>query len=395
MSASLIWRTFDVVLPRIASFVLISYIVFHYGPGSFSIPAWTMSSYGLVASLVPDPSSYVLLLSKSKSITRYWNRLSLGLIVKTLLVIVFSIVAALIFAPKLDNSLRTISVVAGLMYALTDTLWSSCSLYRLASDDMFSWAVIGSVARSLTLAFLFLLDLSYRLDANSLLIIYSVPLLAICMYEIRNTIFSRVSLMYSLASIKHYAAWSYLNGFILSFVLQSPLTLSGANASASSAQIGSIAYAYRIIAILNQPLQIFQSALIRDYNAGFNLSSQRVLSAKLISRLTGVAMLMAGYLMYAYLPDSTTALLAIIPGVALFAFFRFEFALLNAAKSIYTVSLKCVLPALITLALFYIFNYPSLGLTKVAIGVSIFYSVFASLVVSLFRKSFTSSHQVR
>ena len=378
-----LWRFVDALAPRGFSFVMHTYLIWRFGADSYALPAWFISTFGLVCSFIPDPSGYVLLArgpAQARGRARLFSSWLWG---KMFITVGASLLAVFIFAEPLLASTPPEAVAwivsGGVAFALSETLWSACSTNRFAMGTLTSWAQIGVIMRAAAFAAAVVLHRLLGIGVGHVLLIFSAPLFLASLMTLPRPTFSRRSWIAGLFALRHYSLWAQMNGFLLAFMGQSPVFFAGTMLTLAPAATGQLAYAVRVLNFIVQPLMVLQSVIVRAYarEGAAHLPIFRLY--RFCYRGAGGAVLAITVVLAWLAPGIAPALWMLGGSLALFTAFRFEFALLNALRDVRFLSVSVFLP--VTL-LFVLLVLPLRGnLSGVAFAVAIGYVALTILLV--------------
>ncbi len=361
------WRFVDALAPRGFGFLVHTWLIWRFGPESYALAAWTITTFGLLNSFIPDPSGYVLLASTTARAKRRINLFTPWLWGKTLIGVSVTLIIALFLAGTLIDKAppgAALWTLAGsTAFAAAETLWAACGTNRFATGHLIVWARWGVVLRIGALSAGLAFDALAEVGIGEILLVLSAPTLLACIVALPLPRVGRRSLIAGLITLKRYSLWTQANGFLLMFMAQAPIFFAGTSPTLPPAATGQLAYVVRVLNLFVQPLTILQSVVVRDYarlktvTSGFRLY-------RLIYRGTGLLMIAATALFAWFAPSIASTLWLIGSGLALFTSFRFEFALLNALRDVRFLSLHVFLPATL------IFILIALPLHKSVLGVA-------------------------
>ena len=350
------WRFVDTLGPRGFGFVLHSWLIWHFGAENYALPVWVIGTFSMVATFIPDPSAYVLLARNDAQARRRAKLLSAWLWAKILISVAISIVAPFVFAQILLIGASGVAVLGGVIFAATDTLWSVVGTNCFAEGRIKGWAQIGFVLRTLVLCGLLFLSLIAELDIGVALLVYSLPLLAACIYALPRPYFHSRSVIAGSFALKNYSLWTQINSFSLQFLSQIPIVLAGATPSVTPDNVGKLAYIWRILNQFVQPLSVLQSIIVREFARTGDILS--AIHLRKYIRLTSLFIAIMSCIIAWLTPELTNTLLLLGGGLAFFTALRFEFALLNALRSVRFMASGIFMPALLPLLpLLWIFRY--------------------------------------
>ncbi|MAZ34025.1 MAG: hypothetical protein CMO06_12850 [Thalassospira sp.] len=343
-----IWRFVDVLAPRGFGFILHTWLLWHFGADAYALPAWIIATFGLIASLIPDPSGYVLLAGHFARARLRARLLSSWVWGKTLIGASCSLLVLMVFANPLLAELpphaNVLAIIGGsLLFAVSETLWAVCNLNRFAMGQLVPWARWGVLLRVAGLGGAITLGGVLDFGIGGPLLIFSLPLAVVSLLSLPAPVLDRRSLIAGVHALRCYSLWTQLNGFLLSLLMQAPVFFAGANVNLTPALIGQLAYAVRVLNFLVQPLMVLQSIVVRDY-ARLRSVTRSLNLYRLLYRLSGGVILASTALLAWFFSEIRMMLLFFGLGLAFFSIFRFEFALLNALRDVRFLSLRVFLP---------------------------------------------------
>jgi len=362
-----VWRFVDALAPRGFGFLVHTWLIWRFGPESYALAAWTITTFGLMNSFIPDPSGYVLLASTTARAKRRIRLFTPWLWGKTLLGVSVTLTIAFLFAgPLVDAAppgVATWTLAGSTAFAVAETLWAACGTNRFATGHLIAWAGWGVVLRIGALSAALALDALTEAGIGEMLLVLSMPLLFACILALPLPRVGRRSLVAGLITLKRYSLWTQANGFLLMLMAQAPVFFAGTSPTLAPAATGQLAYMVRVLNLIVQPLMILQSVIVRDY-ARLKAVTSGFRFYRLIYRGAGLLMIAATALFAWLAPSIAPTLWLIGLGLALFTSFRFEFALLNALRDVRFLSLHVFLP--VTL----IFVFIALPLHESVLGVA-------------------------
>ncbi len=343
-----IWRFVDVLAPRGFGFLLHTWLLWHFGADAYALPAWIITTFGLIASLIPDPSGYVLLAGHFARARLRARLLSSWVWGKTLLGASCSLLVLMVFANPLLAELpphaNVLAIIGGsLLFAVSETLWAVCNLNRFAMGRLVPWARWGVFLRAVGLGCALIFDDIVDIGVGGPLLMFSLPLAVVSLLSLPAPVLDRRSLIAGVHALRCYSFWTQLNGFLLSLLMQAPVFFAGANVNLTPALTGQLAYAVRVLNFLVQPLMVLQSIVVRDYARLRSVTGSLSLY-RLLYRLSGVVILASTALLAWFFSEIGVVLLSLGGGLAFFSIFRFEFALLNALRDVRFLSIRVFLP---------------------------------------------------
>jgi hypothetical protein len=387
-----VWRFVDALAPRGFSFLMHTYLIWHFGADSYALPAWIITTFGLVGAFIPDPSGYVLL---ARDPSRAYGRARLfssWLFVKMLIGLGVTLAAVFIFAsPLLATAPSGVAwiLAGGLAFSMSETLWSACSLNRFAMGTLASWAQLGLILRASVLTVAVIVDSLFGIGIGLILLLFSTPLLLACLVVLPRPLFNRRSQTAGLFALGRYSLWTQMNGFLLAMIGQAPIFLAGTIPALAPAITGQLAYSVRILNLLVQPLMILQSVIVRDYARAGTAQTTVFRLYRLSYRGAGVAVFIVTVGLAWLLPSITPALWLIGGGLALFTAFRYEFALLNALRDVRFMTLRVFLPVMLIFALLIVPAHDNL--LGVAFAVAMGHLLLTILLVVQTRRRITGA----
>lgn len=373
------WRYLDAYFPRIFGLIFHTYLLRHYGGEMYALPGWLLGMLGLLMGFFPDPHSYILVRAHGKSAQRLlgltipWLLMKVGVCTGIAAVGMYAMSTAHLTTSHGANWSTLFAATA--LYASVEFLWAVLGTTSLAIGNVKRVALYGVVAR-LTAILLIVLGWQIGLSnmAGDFLLATSPVLLAwVFLSPWRGT--SRRSWLFFRFSLRTYTGWNQGIALATSAMFQLPLLIIGMYPAAGASTVGHIAYIGRLLQAALQPFQILQSIVIKEAaQAARSIKSAGTNQLKWIFRIgstgifgAGIAVLGASNFVGDMTRDSSLLAMAMVAGVAVSIWNRYELAKLLATPKIKELFVFGYLPVVSITTLLTILLMDFAGLLGLAI----------------------------
>ncbi len=352
------WRYTDAFSPRIFALGLHTLVLWAFGSALYGLAAWVAAAYGLVAAVMPDPSSYLYVRAHGQRARRLSTLISPVVWAKALLC------AGLAWAfgmAMTSDALKAAAhgeagmVLAGAsVYGASEFLWMYAGMAGFASDQTRKVALLGLTSRAAGLLMAVAAHLWLHLPFAWLMVVYSVPTCIAVWTQCKPfSRFSRVWTCYH-QSLREYTLWSQGIGLSAAVLAQLLPTGAGMLSSVSASQAGQIAYATRMLSGLVMPFQVLQTVLLKAYTRAGRVETPEVRRMRRIFRGGAIGLMLAfglavfvAYLRSKMELDASLAMGLYGACAAVYTWYRYELALRTAGKSIRQVFLHLYLPVMV------------------------------------------------
>lgn len=390
-----VWRYIDALSPRGFGFLLNTLVIVKFGAHAYALPAWIMAIIGVLFSLVPEPTGYILVSGKlgGRELTRLlapWLYCKLIICVSVTVLVINFAASTLIDAVTTKEAFW--DIFGALLFVSGELLWSTCAVNRFAAGTLSSWAKLGLAMRVVTLTLAVAVTWIPGAYIGQALAAFAAPIVLLCLGNLGLPRRLRRSYRVGHGALRRYSLWTYLNAFLLNSISQAPVLWAGSSPIVTPQTVGQLSYALRLLNVMIQPLTILQSVLIRDFAKDKSLGHPSYRHYRLLFRISGYAVFFVSatlaftsYWFFHAGMEVAISLTFLGVGLGTLTFFRFEFALLNAFREVRFLYREAFLPTILAASVLYLIAYFADSLLAIALASSSAYVVLSALVFRVSR----------